>query len=473
MRIHSLIASIIALPVLASAPMGSLDKLPNPRTMPAAKLDITQPKVQRFTLSNGVRVVFMEDHQLPVLNMFAAFKAGSLEDPQGKAGLGRLTGTLLRTGGTRHLTGDQFDEKLADLAADMVFNVDSELSYGAIHCFKTDASEVLSLFSEMLRYPRFASDRFESLRDRTLAQIKQSDENPQSIVGKGVTRMLYNGKGQGNVATVDSVKAITEADLRDFAKTWFVPNNMVIGMSGDLTLAEAKGLLNKAVGDWPKGKLPELARASEPTKADAGIYLHKKEKLTQSVVFAAMKGFREGDSDQVALEAAFQVLGETSLDNRLFNSIRTKHGLAYMAGSASTFAQTVDGRFFGYAITKGESTVKATQLMREECQKLAKDGLTAEEWEKTRKAILNKAVFANATSSQTVGNAIELELFGQPLDTPAKRLEKLQSLTLKEVNEAIQRGFKPEALRFYVLGDPATFGENKLESLGKVHEINS
>ncbi len=472
MRITSLIAALIALPMLAQAPVGSLDKLPDPHTMPAPKLQAPQPKVQQFTLSNGVRVLFIEDHELPVVEMSAAFKVGTLEDPANKAGLASMTATLLRTGGTKNFTADQLNEQLENLAADVEFGASTENSGGGIHCFKKDASKVLGLFSEMLRAPRFAADRIEIVRNQSLSRIKQQEDQPVQLAVRGISRLLFNGKGQGNPATQASIKAITEQDLRGFAKTWFVPNNMILGVSGDLTLSEAKALLKKTLGDWPKAKLPALARSSEPTKAAPGVYLQKKDKVNQSVVLAGMTGPRENDPDRVALGAAYLVLGEGGLGNRLFNTIRTKNALAYSAGCASSFANTVDGVFFGYAITKGESTTKAARLLREECVKLAKDGITPEEWENAKRTLTNQEVFANATSSNVISTAVGLALFGQPLDTRAKRLEKLQSLSLSQVNEVISRRFKPENLRFYILGDPAGFGAEKLETLGNVTALN-
>ena len=468
MQLTSFIAALIALPMLAQAPMGSLDKLPNPRTMSAPKLQAPLPKVQTFTLSNGLRVLFIEDHELPVIQMYAAFKAGSLEDPADKAGLASMTANLLRTGGTKSFTSDQLNEKLENLAADVEFGAGLENSGGGIHCFKADAPQVLDLFAEMLRAPRFAADRIDFVRNQTLSRLKQQEDQPVQLAVRGINRLLFNGKGQGNPATQATVKAITEQDLRTFAATWFVPNNMVLGISGDLTLAEAKAMLKKSLGDWPKAKLPTLARVSEPTKAEPGIYVRTKEKVNQSVVLAGMLGCRESDPDRVALGAAFTVLGEGELGNRLFNTIRTKNGLAYSAGCASKFGDTVDGYFFGYAITKGDSTTKATRLMREECLKLAKDGITSEEWENAKRALTNKEVFANATSQDVVTTAVGLALFDHPLDTRAKRLEKLQSLNLEQVNEVVRRRFKPENLRIYILGDPAGFGEDKPESLGKV-----
>ena len=471
MRMTSLIAALIALPMLAQAPVGSLDRLPDPRTMPAPKLQAPQPKVQQFTLPNGVRVLFIEDHELPVVEMSAAFKVGTLEDPADKAGLASMTATLLRSGGTKTFTADQLNEQLESLAADVEFGASPENSGGGIHCFKKDAPKVLGLFREMLREPRFAADRIEIVRNQFLSRIQQQDDQPVQLAVRGVSRLLFNGKGQGNPATQASIKAITEQDLRGFARTWFVPNNMILGVSGDLTLSEAKAMLKKALGDWSKAKLPELARSSEPTKAAPGVYLQKKEKVNQSVVLAGMTGPRENDPDRVALGAAYLVLGEGGMGNRLFNTIRTKNGLAYSAGCASSFSNTVDGVFFGYAITKGDSTTKAARLMREECVKLAKEGITLEEWENAKRTLTNQEVFANATSSNVISTAVGLALFGQPLDTRAKRLEKLQSLNLEQVNDAIRRRFKPENLRFYVLGDPAGFGEDKLENLGKVSEV--
>ncbi len=471
MRMTPFLAALIALPMLAQAPTGSLDRLPNPRTMPAAKLQVSLPKVQSFSLSNGLRVLFIEDHDLPAVTLSAAFKAGSLEDPKGKAGLASMTATLLRSGGTKRFTASQLDETLEGLAADVEFGADTEQSGGYVHCFKKDAPQVLGLFAEMLREPRFAEDRIAFVRNQTLSQLKQMEDQPVQVAVRGLRQMLFNGKGQGHVSTPESVKAITEQDLRAFAKTWFVPNNMVIGLSGDLSLAEAKALLKKAFGDWPKASLPAQARGSEPTKAEPGLYLQAKAGLNQSVVLGGMQSMRDTDPDRVALGAAFLVLGEGGMGNRLFNTIRTQHGLAYAAGSAAAFRNTVDGAFFGYALTKGESTTKALGLMREECQKLAAKGITPEEWENAKRTLLNQEVFAGATSRDVVSTAVQHTLFGQPLDTRAKRLEKLQGLSLEQVNEAVRRRFHPDQLRFYVLGDPAGFGEAKLESLGKVTPV--
>lgn len=471
MRLTSLIATLIALPMLAQAPLGSLDKLPDPHTMPAPKLQAPQPKVQSFSLSNGIRVLFIEDHELPVVEMFAAFKAGALEDPADKAGLASMAAGLLRTGGTKRFTSDQLNEQLENLAADVEFGANPESSGGGIHCFKADAPKVLELFAEMMQAPRFAADRIEFVRNQTLSRLKQQDDQPVQLAVQGLRRLIFNGKGQGNPPTQASIKAITEQDLRTFASTWFVPNNLVLGVSGDLTLAEAKALLKKTLGDWPKAKLPALARTSEPTKVEPGLYLRKKEKVNQSVVLAGMIGYRDTDPDRVALGAAFTVLGEGEMGNRLFNTIRTKNALAYSAGSFSNFTNSVDGMFIGYAITKGESTTKAARLLREECVKLAKDGITAEEWENAKRALTNKEVFANATSSSVIASAVSLALFDQPLDTRAKRLEKLQTLDLAQVNEAVRRRFKPENLRMFVLGDPTSFEGEKLETLGKVTEL--
>ncbi len=463
-----LLATLTALPLLAQAPQGSLDSLPDPRAMSAPKLQAPQPRVQSFSLANGIRVLFIEDHELPALTMYAAFKVGSLEDPADKAGLASMTATLLRTGGTRAFTSDQLNEQLENLAAEVEFGAANEHCGGGLHCFKQDAPMILGLFAEMLRTPRFAPDRIEFVRNQMLSRIQQQEDQPVQLALQGVQRVLFNQKGRGNPPTRTSVKAITEQDLRSFASIWFVPNNMVLGISGDITLTEAKDLLQKSLGRWPMGSLPVLTRSSEPTQAAPGIYLRPKEKINQSVVLGGMLTLKENDPDRVALGAAFLVLGEGEMGNRLFNTIRTTHGLAYSAGCAASFTNTVDGVFFGYAITKGESTTKAAQLMRDECLRLANDGITHEEWKNAQRALTNKEVFANATSRDVIGNAVALTLFDQPLDTRAKRLELLQSLSLAQVNDAIRRRFKPEELRLFVLGDPTGFGDDKLETLGKV-----
>ena len=136
MRMTSLLALLAALPLLSQAPTGSLDRLPDPKTMPAGRLEAPKPKVQTFTTANGIRVLFIEDHELPLVTMFTAFKAGALEDPADKAGLAAMTATLLRTGGTRTTSASQLDEELESLAASVEFGAANENTGGGLHCFK-------------------------------------------------------------------------------------------------------------------------------------------------------------------------------------------------------------------------------------------------------------------------------------------------------------------------------------------------
>lgn len=473
------LASLIAqMPPPGSAvgdalPVGSLDRLPDPWTLNAPPLKVLLPPLVSFRLSNGIQVFYMEDRELPALHLKFAFKAGMLEDPQQKAGLAEMAVSLLRSGGTRFRSAQALDREIEDLAAEVEMEVGSEMSSGALWCFSRDQDRMVGILAEMLKAPRFDPVCLERSRNRMISELERLRDNPLTDASRGLWRLLYNGKGLGNGATAASLRSIRRGDLIDFAGKWLGPDNITLGICGDLSCEDAKKLMEKHFGSWAGPKRPQYSRRSEATESAPGVFLRKRSGLSQGVVLAGMTGFREGDPDQAALNAAFFVLGEGSIGSRLFNSIRSRHGLAYMVYSASRWRSTVDGVFVIYSSTKVENTSKVLSLIREECRRLSKSGLDPEEWEKARQALIAQEVFYGVKRSNLLGEALHCSVMGLALDSRIKRLEQLQKLDLQSVNDAIRRGFKPENLRYLVVGDPDVGALAELEAQTVSEEIGT
>lgn len=454
----------------AQAPVGSLDRLPDPAAMPAPKLVVPKARLEAFTLTNGLRVRFIENHELPVLTMVGIVKAGNAEDPAAQSGLASLTAALLRGGGTRAFTSQELDAQLDGMAATLEFQSELEYSTCYLHCFKQDAARVLGLLDQMLAQPRFAPERLEVKRAQLIAKLKEKEDQPIDATFIPFLRLLYNGRMQGQIPSAATVKAIQVEDLKAFASTWYRPENMVIGLTGDLTLAEARKLLETQLGPWRSGPgpMPALHRQVEPSPMAGKLLLKARPGQKQSVILMGVQGLSAQDPDREALEVGMYILGGGTFSNRLFNHIRTEAGLAYLVQGVTNFPFTVPGFLLGLASTKGEQTVQVVTMMRQELQRLAQDGITAAELAVTQKALANQEIFASATLRDVVFNAAGDATFGLAPDHRALRLDKLQALTVGQVNEALKRRFKPEQALCLVYGDPASFGDLKLEALGPV-----
>lgn len=457
MKIKSFISLAFALPLLAGKPFGSLDQLPNPAALPVAKLAIPRPQPQTFTLPNGLRTVFMENHELPVVMAVIYARVGELDSPIGKGGLATMAANMFRRCGTEKHTDEQVEEILASLGAKTGVKSGKENSFLVAQCLKQDAPTVFGIFGQILADPRFRKEKIESLRNQMLSEIRQKEEDPVSLAMDRLQQVLFNNKGMGVQSSLESVQSITEEDLRHFISTWFRPGNLVVALAGDLSSAEARTLMANSFGHLQDSPVPTQNRVTEATQIKPGVTLVEKAKATQSAIAAGMQGLKEGDPDQEALSVAFHVLGE-GMQGRLFQSIRTREGLAYVAQGGASFPNTTEGMFYGLTLASGQHTAKAARLMREEMRRLAKDGITAQELKSTKDAIVNSGLFENQTSFATASSAALRWLFKQPLDLSFMKLEKIQALTLEQVNAAIKRRFMPEELRMVVVGDPAVLG---------------
>lgn len=447
---------------------GSLAHLPDPKSLIAGKLEMKVPQPGRFELPNGLRVLYLQDKTLPVFRATLAFRAGSLDDPKGKEGLAAMTASLLRNGGTDRSFWSQLDTLLESKGASVEFQADKESSSARIHCFDRDAAVVLEQVAGMLQTPSFFGPRAEFVRGQMLADLKLIEDQPIQLALRSFQTMLFAGGSFGRFPSETSLKSLGDEDFRAFAKSWFRPEQAVMAVSSPLSAEEAQKLLTRTLGEWGKGSNPAPIRGEHKTWAKPGVYLRAKAGLTQATVLIGLPWVKEDDPDSVALTAAMHALGESGLNSRIFNSVRTREGLAYAAGSFHLKAVSTDGANMAYALTKAENADRCVQLLKAEVERLIKDGLTQQELDATKRALAQSDIFDQVTTAEILDRAAKLAIFGRPADTYAKRMEQLQALTLAEVQGAVKRHLKAEDLRVFVLADPKSAG---LEQLGKAMEV--
>jgi zinc protease len=433
---------------------------------------IETPRVESFTLSNGLRVYLLENHELPLVSGLALVRTGNLFDPPAKIGLATLTGMAMRTGGTRERTGDALDEALENVAASVESSVGESAGQVSFSALRENARDVLGLFHDVLTGPQFRQDKIDLARMQLHGSIARRNDDPESIAAREFTNLLY-GKDtpygwQMEYATLDR---ITRDDLVAFYQRYFFPANVMLAVYGDFSTAEMKAELERLFGSWNAHQpavppFPAVRRATHP-----GTFLAAKEDVNQTVFYLGHLGGELRDPDDPALEIMADILGG-GFSSRLFKRVRTSLGYAYGISADWGAAYDHPGLFEISGSTKSETTTRALRVVREEIERLRSSEVTDAELETARQTAVNSFVFNFDTPAKTLSRLLRYEYYGYPHDFIFQFQKALSAVTKADVLRVARRHLHPEDVTIVAVGNPAEFGE-ALTALGQpVHALD-
>lgn len=296
--------------------------------------DIAVPWVERVTLTNGMRLLLLEDHELPLITISAHIRVGSIYEPAEKAGLAAITGAVMRTGGTRTKTGDELDEELECIAASVEIRVDLDSGRASVSVLKKDVDTGLAILADVLMHPAFREDKVELAKMQLRSAISRRNDSAGQIASRELDKLVYGPDSpyarQIEYATIDS---ITRSDLVAFYKRYFRPNNMIMAIWGDFKKEDVIAKIGKVFEGWdaidqdpPKG--PDVNNECRKT-----VNLIRKSGINQSYICLGHIGGLMNDPDYFALTVTNEILG-SSFTGRLFRNVRSRQGLAYSVGGA-------------------------------------------------------------------------------------------------------------------------------------------
>src|SRR3989442_9153919 len=178
-------------------------------------------------------------------------RTGAIYEPPDKVGLAALTGTVMRTGGTARMTGDQIDEELEFLAANVAIGIGSESGTASLDILKKDVEQGLAIFADMLRAPAFEPAKVELARRQALEAIRRRPDSPAGVAGREFRKLLYGADHPlGRESTIETVSRITREDLVAFHRQYFTPSGLILGVTGDFEKPAMLDALRKTFGDW-------------------------------------------------------------------------------------------------------------------------------------------------------------------------------------------------------------------------------
>ena len=431
------------------------------------------PKATRSVLPNGMVLMVIEDHELPLVNVTARVRTGSLLEPAEKAGLAGLVGTVLRTGGTTTRKPDALDEFLEARAASIESSMSADSASASMSALKADAPAVMEAFADVLRNPAFDPDRLKIALTAVTATIARQNDSPQGIVQREFTKTIQGAESPfGRTTTYASIGAVTRDDLLAWHKKYFHPNRIIVGVVGDITVEDARALVTKAFGDWPKGPPVADTWPVPRTAPQPGVYEAVKPDSTQSFVAVGHQGeLLRTSPDYVPATVMNEVLAG-GFTSRLFGKIRTELGLAYSVGGSVNANWTRVAPFQMQMSTRADATVKAIEALITEAKLLATTKpATDAELKLAKDSILNSFVFNNDEPSEVLGQQIAFEYYGQPLDWLDRYRAAVEKVTAADVARVAAKYIHPDRFSIVVVG-PGEGRDKPLSALGTVKTLD-
>jgi len=429
------------------------------------------PEPAEVTLSNGMRLLMLEDHELPLIRGLALIRTGNLLDPSDKHGLSQVMADVLRSGGTKSKTGDQIDEELENIAGTVEAGMDETSANVSFSGLKETTDQVLAVFKDVLTNPEFRQDKLDLTLTQYRSAIARRNDDASDIPSRELSRILY-GKDTpyGAQPEYADLARMHREDLIAFYQRYYFPKNIMLAVYGDFTAADMQAKLEKLFADW---KVEQPAAPSFPAvtaKPEPGVYFAPKEDVTQTFFSIGELGGTLRDPDYPALQVAANILGE-GFSSRLVSRIRTQLGYAYSIGASWAANYNHPGTFRIGGSTKSMTTVETVQAIREEVEKIRTAEVTEKELDEAKQAVLNSFVFNFDSPAKTLNRVMRYEYFGYPKDFLFQYQKAIAAVTRADVLRVAKARIHPDELAIVMVGNPKDFGK-PLTTLGKVTDLD-
>jgi zinc protease len=462
--IAGLAAGLLSFPAAAQAARYTDIKSP---ALPA----FVVPQPETFTLANGLRVFLMEDHEIPVISVRTIVRTGAFWEPQEKIGLARLTGVVQRTGGTTSMTGDRIDDFVEARAASVETGIGGDSGTATMNCLKQDFDDVFKVYLDVLKNPAFAEDKLALAKVQSNASIARRNDNVGGITAREIGRLVYGPDSPlVSLEQYATIAAITRDDLVAWHKTYYHPNNMMLGVSGDFDAKAMRKSIEKAFASWPKGPAFTGAKIPYRTTPNPGVFFIEKPDVTQVNIAMAHLGIEQKNPDYFAAQVMNDILGG-GFSGRLMNSIRTKKGLAYGVNGGLGAAFNRPGLMRLGMQTKSASLFDAMAALKEEVAGIVTNPPTDDELSQAKESILNAFVFNYDSRAGILAQQMSYAYYGLPsnyLETYRSNIEKVSK---DDVVRVAKKYVHTDELAILFVGKAADFPK-PLDTLGKVTTVD-
>jgi zinc protease len=467
---RQLILSMLVLVALVATSFAADSSKANPRDMSFPPLQFNIPKAERVVLECGMPVYLLRDPELPIINITAIVRTGSVYEPASLSGLASLTGSVMRSGGAGGMIPEKMDDELEFMASAVESGIGTDMGTVSLTSLTKNFNRTLNIFTDVLLRPDFSEKRVDIARKHLIEGLRRQNDDPKEIAGREIGRAVYAGHPLGDVATLETAKAITRQGMLDFHRRFFRLDNMILAVSGDFDRVVMLRELNAAFGSTAPRPATVLPDIPQPAPVFAAEVIYGNKEVNQTVIRMGHLGVTKDSPELYALRILDYILGG-SFTSRLTMEIRTNQGLAYNVGSHFDIGRRYTGSFIAETETKAESTAKAITLMKEIIAGMTKESVTDQELNAAREYIINSFMFGFTSPASIVTQRARLEFYGYAPDYLENYRDNISRVTKADVLTAARKHLKPEAFKLVVVGDSAKF-DKPLSSFGIVRELD-
>ncbi|MGB5402799.1 M16 family metallopeptidase [Robiginitalea sp.] len=426
------------------------------------------PELQRTSLSNGLKVVLAQRAGVSTVIMNLVADAGYKTDYLSSPGTAELTMNLMDEG-TKDKTSLQINEQLQLLGASLSTFSDQDQSNVYMSTLKPSFDASLNLFADVVLNPEFPQEEFDRLKNEQINDIKQEKSQPVSMALRVMNKYLYGddhpyGSPYTGTGYEETVAQLTRDDITKFYNTWMRPNNSTLIVTGDISMNELKPKLEKALGKWKKGEVPQIVFKAPKTYTKNTLYLMNRPESQQSVIIAGHLTDKYGAVSEVALEQMVNILGG-DFNSRINMNLREDKHWSYGAGGF-VLGSKEERPFILYAPVQTDKTAESvTELRKEITDFISSRPPTQEELDRVKSNQILKLPGQWETNSSLNSSVRSMLRYGLPDDYYDTYDQSVRNLSLEDIKGVGNAVVKPEEVNWFMVGDRAKI-ISKLDALG-------
>jgi zinc protease len=413
------------------------------------------PKIQHWQSASGAKVLFVEDHDIPMLDVAVTLPAGSSFDAADKSGVAGLTHQLLDAG-SEGLSEDEISRGMADIGAQFGGGFDPDRSSMSLRTLSSasERDKALDIMARVLQHPEFLEAILAREKVRLIAALKEAETKPESIAAKAFQKAVFGthpyallGSGE-----VDSVEKITVQNLRDFYRAHYQAAHAVVAIMGDATRAQAEAIAQQLTAQLPQSATPSaLPNVTMKIAASEQRISHP---ASQSHILIGAPGVARGDPDFFPLYVGNYTLGGGGFASRLMEEVREKKGLAYDV--YSYFMPLKQPGAFQIGLqTKKEQADEALKLVRNTLADFIAKGPTEKELLAAKQNIIGGFPMRIDSNRKILDYLSIIDFYDLPLTYLDDFTHNIDSVTVAQIRQAFARHVDPQAMATVIVGAPA------------------
>ncbi|MEW6314241.1 MAG: pitrilysin family protein [Pseudomonadota bacterium] len=408
--------------------------------------------IQHWQAASGAQVYFVENHDLPMIDLSIDFPAGSGYDSKEKAGLAALTQHALKLGAAG-LSEDEIAKRVADVGAMLGGRFDFDRAGLSLRTLSSarERDQALDVMQRMLQLPEFPADAVEREKARIVSGIKEEDTKPESISDRAFYQMIYGAHPYAlrSDGEVDTVAALTRDDLLDFYRRHYLARNAVVAIMGDISRQEAERIVEGLTAALPKSDTVAVLPAVTPLAA--GEVRKIPHPASQSHILLGAPGVKRSDPDYYALYVGNYILGGGGFASRLTEEVREKRGYAYSVYSYFMPLQET-GPFQIGLQTKKEQAEQALKVVHETLHDFLTKGPTAQELEKAKQNIVNGFALRIDSNKKIQEYLSAIGFYKLPLNYLDTFIPNIEKVSLADIRAAFKRHLDPDRMVTVIVG---------------------